>query len=109
MHMSANMLILFSAKAYNFYGHNMVNNPFIYVAEAGLLLMFLVHVALATQLAIENRRAAASDGGCLHSKGEKSPRFGSRSMILTGLLTFVFVVLHLITFKFGAHYEITYD
>jgi succinate dehydrogenase / fumarate reductase cytochrome b subunit len=87
----------------------MVNNPLIYVAEAGLLLMFLVHVALATQLALENRRAAAADGGCLKSRGEKSPRFGSRSMILTGLLTFVFVVLHLITFKFGTHYEVTYD
>jgi succinate dehydrogenase / fumarate reductase cytochrome b subunit len=42
-HLSANMLILFSKEAFNEYGHALTSNPLIYIAEFGLLAIFVGH------------------------------------------------------------------
>ena len=39
-HMLGNLLIFAGPEAYNMYGHKLVSNPFIYIAEAGLVGMF---------------------------------------------------------------------
>lgn len=108
MHMAGNMLILVGAETYNRYSYKMITNPLLYPAEIGLVVIFLVHVGLAIKLALENR---ASKQSCYHATpgAQKRATFASRSMILTGLLTLVFVVLHLWTFKYGPHYTTTLD
>lgn len=107
-HMAGNLLLLVSAEAYNKYSHTLVSNPLIYVAEGVLVVALLTHMALALSLALENR-AARGVKPYRATNGAKSANLGSRWMVQTGLLIFVFLVLHLITFKYGTYYEATYD
>lgn len=104
MHMAGNMFLLVGPEAYNKYGHAMISNPLLIPAELGLVLMFIVHLSLAIRLNIENRSAAGAKG-MRPSNCDKDARFASRYMVLTGILILVFVVLHLIGFKYGTYYE----
>jgi len=108
-HMLGNLLLLVGPEAYNRYSYNLLHAWYLYPAEVGLLLCFLVHIFFATKLAFENRAArpiASHPPGMCSAKGA---RFGSKSMIYTGLLVLVFTVLHLITFKWGSYYDIAYN
>lgn len=100
--------MLISPKAYNMYGHQMVHNPVFPALEMLLLAAFVFHVVLATQLWFRNR-AARPRNNISPGSGDKRSSFAVRSMILSGLLLLVFIVLHLITFKFGPHYTVVYD
>lgn len=106
-HMAANMLIIISAQAYNEYSHALVSNPFVYVAEAGLVAMFLAHLVLALRLSWQNFRARDTRYAVLPN-GAKRTSWTQRSLWAQGILIFVFLVLHLITFKFGTHYTVDY-
>lgn len=107
-HMAGNLLIFVSPEAYNMYGHNIVSNPLIYVAEAGLLIMFFAHLINAFVLKIRNK-GARSQGYDQGVNGEKGIDFASKTMIHTGIVIGIFAVLHLITFKYGTVYTVTYD
>ncbi len=108
LHMSGNLVMLVSPQAYNMYGHQLVHNPVFPALEALLLLAFVFHVVLASQLWFRNRAARPRNNSSAGS-GAKRSSFAARSMILSGLLLFVFLVLHLITFKYGAHYTVVYN
>ncbi|MBC7464937.1 MAG: succinate dehydrogenase cytochrome b subunit [Bdellovibrio sp.] len=106
-HMAGNMLILFSTDAFNAYGHAIVSNkPLLFVAETVLLLTLIVHVTTAISLTIENR-AAKKSRYAVQPTGVKSTSWASRNMGFQGSLILCFIILHLITFKYGAHYETT--
>jgi succinate dehydrogenase / fumarate reductase cytochrome b subunit len=107
IHMAGNMLIFVGPEAYNTYSHKLVTNPFIYIAEAGLLFLFVLHVLLALGLTVLNK-VARSDRYARSTNGEKGVSISSKTMIYQGLLILVFVVYHLITFKFGHEYFVTY-
>jgi succinate dehydrogenase / fumarate reductase, cytochrome b subunit len=107
-HMVGNLLILVSAESYNRYSYAIVSNPFIYVAEAGLVLTILLHIINGVMLTFENKTARPVKYAMTPS-GEKGPRFQSKWMVYHGSLIAVFLVYHLITFKYGPHYAITYD
>jgi succinate dehydrogenase / fumarate reductase cytochrome b subunit len=107
-HMTGNILILVGAEAYNKYAYTLTSTPLIYVAEAGLLALFLTHVILAITVNKTNRDARQTSYAMIRKRENGSTR-ASRTMILTGMIIFVFVVLHLMNFKFGAYYPITYD
>ncbi len=106
--MSGNLVMLVSPQAYNMYGHQMTHNPVFPALEVLLLAAFIFHVVLATQLWFRNR-AARPHNNISAGSGAKRSSFAVRSMILSGLLLLVFIVLHLITFKFGPHYTVVYD
>jgi succinate dehydrogenase / fumarate reductase cytochrome b subunit len=107
-HMAGNLLMFVSADAYNLYSHALVSNPAIYLAEAGLVAFFLIHVLLTVKLTMDNR--AARPAGYQHAAhGGKKTSFAAKTAILTGLLLLAFVVLHLQTFKFGPVYMTTVD
>lgn len=107
MHMSGNLLLLVGAEPYNKYSHSLISNPLIYFAEVGLVVLFLLHFGLAIRLTLQNR--CARPEGYRESQREKGTTFAARTMIYSGLLLLVFLVLHLITFKFGEHYSVTYQ
>lgn len=107
VHMAGNMLILVSPQAYNEYGHKLVSNPFIYVAEAGLIGLFLAHISLALRLTVINWGARDTRYAVM-SNGEKGTCWIQRTLWAQGLLIAAFVILHLITFKYGAHYSVNY-
>ncbi len=49
-HLLGNLLILVGSDAFNLYAHTLTSNPLIYVAEVILVLIFLVHLVMATRL-----------------------------------------------------------
>ena len=109
LHMTGNCLMFLGPEAYNVYGHAITSVPTYLPIEIGLALTFLVHIIGAILVSLENRKATPCTAGAMKTGGEKQARFGSSTMIYTGLLVFVFLVLHLITFRFGTYYEATYN
>jgi succinate dehydrogenase / fumarate reductase, cytochrome b subunit len=108
-HMAGNMLILVSADAYNKYGHAIVSNKLLlYGAESVLVLALIVHVFCAISLTIRNR-ASKGSRYAMNSNGEKAASVGSRYMAVQGSAILAFIILHLITFKYGTYYEINLD
>ncbi|MFK8137324.1 MAG: succinate dehydrogenase cytochrome b subunit [Bdellovibrionales bacterium] len=107
-HMLANLLILFSAELYNWYSYKLISNPLIYIAEAGLIALFALHVINAIRLQLTNKSARDSKYA-VDINGEKGISFASKTMIHTGMIILIFTVYHLITFKFGTYYSVSYD
>lgn len=54
-HMLGNLLIFVGPEAYNKYSHALVKNPFLPIAEIGLVVLLLAHVFTAMKLTFENR------------------------------------------------------
>lgn len=108
-HMAGNMLILVSADAYNKYGHAIVSNKLLlYGTEVVLVLALVIHVYTAISLTIRNRSSKGSRYA-VNSNGEKAASVGSRYMAVQGSAILAFIILHLITFKYGTYYEINLD
>ena len=106
-HMLGNLLIFVSPQAYNEYGHSLVSSSFIYIIEASLLTIFLVHLVLALVLTRKNSKARPEKYK-VSASGEKGTSFATKTMVHQGVIILVFVVYHLITFKFGTHYVVDY-
>lgn len=107
-HMAANLLILFDAEAYNKYSHALISNPLIYIAEAGLVLTLLVHIVNGVIVTYGNR-AARPLKNAMAPSGDKAPRLQSKWMAYHGMLLLIFIVWHLVTFKYGKTYYVTYN
>lgn len=107
-HLAGNCLIYVGPEAFNTYAHKLVTNPLIYVAEAVLALIFLSHIGLAAKLTIENKIARPTNYYMKQPTGRGST-LASSTMPITGLIILVFLVLHIIQFKFGPYYEATYE
>ncbi len=108
VHMLGNVLIFFGPKAYNLYSHALISNPLIYGAEAGLLGIFVLHICIATALHFKNKKAKGR-AYAQKASGAKSTHLWQRSLWWQGVVVLVFVVYHLVTFKFGPYYEAVYD
>ncbi len=107
-HMAGNLLMFVGPDAYNAYGHAIVSNPAIYAIEAVLVSMLMLHVLYALVLTIRNRMARPQRYA-RQATGPKATSPASKSMIYHGTVLLVFIVLHLITFKYGPYYETVVD
>jgi succinate dehydrogenase / fumarate reductase cytochrome b subunit len=106
-HLVGNLLALVGPEAFNAYSHKLISNPLIYLAEAGLAAIFVLHVFKAVTNWAANRAARPVGYRQKAWAGHTSRKtVASSTMIYTGVVTFVFVVLHLKTFKFGAWYTV---
>ena len=105
-HMAGNLLMLVSPSAYNAYGHAIVSGAIIYPAEAVLILALITHVAMAILLTKENR-AARPQAYAMLPQGSKRSTLASRTMAIQGSVVLAFIILHIITFKYGTYYETT--
>ena len=106
-HMLGNMLILVGAEKYNEYAHALVSNPLLPLAEGGLLLAFLAHLIYALRLTVMNW-SARDTRYAVRSNGAKRTKWTQRTLWAQGLVILVFLILHLITFKYGPEYKVTY-
>ena len=107
-HLAGNFLIFCGAEAFNTYAHILTSNSFIYVAEVLLAGIFLTHISLAVVLVWQNREARGQRY-YLKTPTGRGAVFASSTMPITGLLTLVFLVLHLMHFKFGPDYQIIHS
>ena len=107
-HLAGNLLFFVGPDAFNHYSHNLVSNPLVYIAEAGLIAVFLLHVVKTVAGVVANRRARPeryAKTAWAKTKNDKSRKsLASATMIVTGTITALFVVTHLLTFKFGTVY-----
>lgn len=108
-HLAGNLLFIAGPEAFNEYAHMLISNPLVYVAEAGLLVIFLLHIYKTVTMAMANRAARPSryaQKTWATRKNDRSRKsLASSTMIVTGIILALFVVTHLLTFKFGAYYE----
>ena len=70
----------------------------LYVAEAGLALLFLAHIGLGLRVSMENREARKERYRMRASRGGSTA--GSLSMLVTGVVVLLFLVVHLWHFRF---------
>jgi succinate dehydrogenase / fumarate reductase cytochrome b subunit len=107
LHLAGNLLIFFGQETFNGYSHRLISNPLVVPVEIGLLLIFLLHVYKAIANYLRNQAARPIRYEKKEWAGYKSRKsVSSTTMIWTGLVTLLFVVVHLGQFKFGAWYEI---
>lgn len=106
-HMLGNFLLFVSADAYNAYSHALTSGKLIYLAEAVLILSLIPHIITAVGLTLKNK--SARERGYAVSAEEKGASMISKTMHLQGMLILVFIILHLIGFKYGTVYETTVD
>jgi succinate dehydrogenase / fumarate reductase cytochrome b subunit len=105
-HLSGNLLFLVSPRAFNEYSHTLVSNPLIYPIEIGLVAVFLLHVYKTARLYAGSKSARPVPYARKERAGHTSRKtMASSTMILSGIIVFAFVILHLRAFKFGAWYE----
>lgn len=105
-HLAANLLILVDGAAYNAYSHALVSNPLIYLAELGLLVLFVAH--LASGIIVYTRGRASRPSAYAEQRwagGPSSKSISSTTMILSGAFFLIFVPLHVWGFKFGTYYD----
>ena len=100
-HLLGNLLLLKGdgGQAFNAYADFLVNHPLLIPAELFLLVALLLHIYLAISVTLENRRARPV--GYQQTRGVGGRNFASHTMIYSGVVILVFLVLHLNTFKYG--------
>ncbi len=69
----------------------------LHVAEIVLLVLFVVHAGLALKIAAANRAARSVGYRSRESMGGSTP--GSATMVITGLVILLFLVIHVIDFR----------
>ena len=107
-HLLGNFLLFVGPEAFNKYGHALTSNPLIYLAEAGLLALFLGHMGLALKATLENK-AARPQRYYMKTKTGRGSTIASSTMPYTGAILLAFIIFHLQGIKFGAVYNVTYD
>ena len=106
LHLAGNLLIFVSPEVFNTYGEKMIHNPLLIPAELALAALFLLHVGKATALFMNAQHARPIGYARKRRAGHTSRKsWASTTMILSGTFLFVFVLLHLATFKYGPHYD----
>ena len=110
LHLAGNALILAGPEVFNAYSHRLISNPLIVPIEIGLLLVFVVHIYKAIRMYAANSAARPVAYQKKQYAGHTSRKsFSSSSMIATGLLLLVFVIVHVKQFKFGSYYQTVAD
>lgn len=108
VHLGGNLTLFAGEESqlFNQYAHHLMSlGIFLYIAEAGLVLIFLIHMLIGISIWWQARQARPAKYAKVGDAGGPSQKtFYSKNMIVTGILIGVFVIVHLINFKFGAYY-----
>lgn len=107
VHMLGNMLIFSGPKAYNLYAHNLLQSSWFVPAELALLGCFILHVVLVLFLSIKSYIARPVKYA-RKASGIKATALYQKTLLAQGAVILVFVILHLITFKYGEFYKVYY-
>jgi succinate dehydrogenase / fumarate reductase, cytochrome b subunit len=106
LHLAGNALIFAGADIFNEYSHTLISNPLIIPIEIALLAVFLVHVYKTIRMVMANRAARPVDYVKKAYAGHTSRKsIASSTMIASGLVVLLFVLVHVKQFKFGAYYQ----
>jgi succinate dehydrogenase / fumarate reductase cytochrome b subunit len=105
LHLVGNAIIFFGQDVFNAYAHFLISNPLVVPVEIALLLIFLLHIYKTIRMWFDNQAARPVGYTKTVSAGHTSRKsVASTTMILSGLLITIFVVIHVKQFKFGTFY-----
>jgi len=110
-HLIGNLTIFGEGQAFNEYTLALESLGWLlYLIEAVLVVGFLLHAWLGISIWLKRRKARPEGYEEYHTKGGPSHQtWASRTMIFTGIVLLVFLVIHLDSFKFGATETIMID
>jgi succinate dehydrogenase / fumarate reductase cytochrome b subunit len=95
-HLAGNLQIFLGPEAINRYGHFLQSNPeIIWPARIFLLLMLVLHIWAAVKLSSENKAARPIPYANWQPVGST---YASRTMLMSGIIIFIFIVYHLLHF-----------
>lgn len=100
VHLSGNLLLYAGFQKYNDYAHALHSTSLIYLAEAGLAVLFVLHLYLAIVLTRQNRAARPEGYEMKRSKRGKTAVTPSAVMFVSGAILLGFLILHLSDFTF---------
>jgi succinate dehydrogenase / fumarate reductase cytochrome b subunit len=105
LHLVGNAIIFFGRDAFNSYSHTLISNPLIVPIEIGLLAVFLLHIYKTVTMWMGNKAARPVGYEKKELAGHTSRKsLASSTMIWSGLIVAIFVVIHVKQFKFGTFY-----
>ena len=100
MHVTINLISVFSEDTFNTVSHFMGTNPLIqFVMQPILIFGVVFHFVLGFVLEIKNRKAVGVNSYAKNN-GAANSTWMSRNMLLSGLVILAFIVLHFIDFWF---------
>ncbi len=107
-HITGNLLVIYNRNAYNEFAHFLDRlGILLYLVELILFGTVLFHIIIGVTLTIKNYKSRDISYQQNQSAGFPSRQsISSRTMIITGLILLIFLISHLLTFKFG-EYEFT--
>ena len=107
LHLVGNALIFAGPGTFNAYSHALISNPLILPIEVGLLAVFLLHVYKAVTNYAANRAARPAGSAMKKYAGHTSRKsLASSTMIWSGVIIFLFILVHVKQFKYGAWYQV---
>jgi succinate dehydrogenase / fumarate reductase cytochrome b subunit len=105
LHLAGNALIFFGPAVFNEYSHQLISNPLIIPLEIGLLLVFVLHIYKTITMWMRNQAARPVRYHKKALAGYTSRKsLASSTMIASGLVIMLFVVIHVKQFKYGSFY-----
>ena len=106
LHLAGNAIIFAGQDTFNQYAHALISNPLVVPVELGLLGIFLLHVYKTVTNWFANRAARPVPYEKKSPAGHTSRKsIASTTMIVSGLVMLIFVVVHVKQFKYGAYYQ----
>ncbi len=101
-HLAGNLQIFLGREAINRYGHFLQSNPeLIWPARLFLLVMVGLHIWAGVKLSLENKAARPVAYAQYQAVGSSH---ASRTMLMSGLIVFVFIVYHILHFTVQVRY-----
>ena len=110
-HLSGNLTLLSrDPSVFNTYARFLHRfGTLVYVVEVGLAAVILLHAYLGIALAMRTARARKNGYEVYKSKGGPSRQtLASRTMVYTGIILMVFLVIHIVQFRFGPSTDLGY-
>lgn len=106
LHLAGNALIFAGPELFNEYSHRLISNPLLIPIELGLLAIFVIHIYKTVRMYFANHAARPARYEKKEWAGHTSRKsIASTTMILSGLLILLFVVIHVKQFRFGSYYQ----
>jgi succinate dehydrogenase cytochrome b subunit len=110
LHLAGNALVFAGPDVFNEYSHRLISNPLIIPIEIGLLLIFVLHIYKAGRNWLHNHDARpVGYERKEYARHTSRKSFASSTMIVSGLIALLFVIVHVKQFKFGAWYQTVSD
>jgi len=106
LHIIGNLMVFLGPGIFNSYAHMLISNPLVVPIEIGLAAVIVIHLYKAIAMTMKNQSARpVKYAKKAWAGGASQKSIGSSTMILTGLALLIFIPIHVLTFKYGTHYD----